>query len=190
VPWWRYSSSVRSGCVAGLPVAATPPRSGQPFVPRFAPLRGYSFGAMRLRHDPYDEWPDGVSDTLACRVCGFGTLVSSPLRRHARACWGSLGFASLSMPRGMEATQDGCPEHLSHSSSKNVVAMFSDLIRFINQTKPSSSISLSCREIQISGPPFSCSDPQIWIYGKAPPKRPRTICVQCRSGDTVDGRIL
>jgi len=28
---------------------------------------------MRLRHDPYDEWLNGVSDALACRLRGCGT---------------------------------------------------------------------------------------------------------------------
>ncbi len=37
------------------------------FVPRFAPLRGHGCGIQRLRHDPYDEWLDGVSDALCMR---------------------------------------------------------------------------------------------------------------------------
>jgi len=57
---------------------------------------------MCLRHHRYDEWLDGVSHALACRLRGFGTQVPSPLRRHARAYAyrRPLGFASLSMPRG------------------------------------------------------------------------------------------
>jgi hypothetical protein len=94
----RIGVSRRSGCVVGLPVAPTPSRSRQVFVPRFAPLRSPGFGPMRLRHDPYDEWFSGVSDALACRLSGFGAQAPPPLRSHARTYAYRGRAASLRSP--------------------------------------------------------------------------------------------
>jgi hypothetical protein len=57
----------------GLPLALTPSRSRQPVNALVRPLREHGFAPMRLRHDPYGEWLDGVSDALAYRLRGFGT---------------------------------------------------------------------------------------------------------------------
>jgi hypothetical protein len=42
-------------------------------MPGFAPLRDSGFSTPRLRHCPYDEWLDGMSDALAYRLRGFRT---------------------------------------------------------------------------------------------------------------------
>ena len=65
---------------------------GDNFEPGFAPLRDHGYGTLRLRHGPYDEWLDGVSDALcispprlqtlrALRHCG-DTLAPTPIRDY------------------------------------------------------------------------------------------------------------
>ena len=60
---------------------------GDSFQPGSAPLRDHGYGTLRLRHGPYDEWLDGVSDALAYRLrssgpCGpYATAAIRPRRR-------------------------------------------------------------------------------------------------------------
>jgi hypothetical protein len=55
------------------------------YMPGFAPLRDSGYSTTRLRHCPYDEWLDGVSDVLAYRLRGsrtFGPYATAAIRTH------------------------------------------------------------------------------------------------------------
>ena len=54
-------------------------------MPGFAPLRDSGYSTPRLRHCPYDEWLDGVSDALAYRLRSSrtsGPYATAAIRTH------------------------------------------------------------------------------------------------------------
>ena len=76
---------------------------GDSLQPGFAPLRDHGYGTKRLRHGPYVEWLDGVSDALAYRLRSsrpFGPYATAAIRPRRRLS-GTTGprFALLGRQR-------------------------------------------------------------------------------------------